>query len=68
MTTNNMLNTGTVPISVAEGGTGIATTTAYSVICAGTAATGAFQSLAALGAANTVLTSNGAGALPSFQA
>lgn len=58
--------TGTLP--VANGGTGIATTTAYSVICAGTTATGAFQSLAALGASGTVLTSNGAGALPSFQA
>lgn len=55
-------------LPVAGGGTGIATTTAYSVICAGTTATGAFQSLAALGAAATVLTSNGAGALPSFQA
>lgn len=53
---------------VAGGGTGIATATAYSVICAGTTATGAFQSLAALGATGTVLTSNGAGALPSFQA
>ena len=57
---------GTLP--VANGGTGIATTTAYSVICAGTTATGPFQSLAALGASGTVLTSNGAGALPSFQA
>ncbi len=32
-----------------------------------TTATGAFQSLAALGASGTILTSNGAGALPSFQ-
>lgn len=55
-------------LPVAGGGTGIATATAYSVICAGTTATGAFQSLAALGASGTVLTSNGAGALPSFQA
>lgn len=58
--------TGTLAVS--RGGTGIATTTAYSVICAGTTATGAFQSLAALGASGTVLTSNGAAALPSFQA
>lgn len=55
-------------LPVAGGGTGIATTTAYSVICAGTTATGPFQSLAALGASGTVLTSNGASALPSFQA
>lgn len=55
-------------LPVAGGGTGIATTTAYSVICAGTTATGAFQSLASVGGAGNVLTSNGAGALPSFQA
>ncbi len=56
-------------LPVAGGGTGLATmTTAYAVICAGTTATGALQPLAALGASGTVLTSNGAGALPSFQA
>jgi hypothetical protein len=55
-------------LAVGRGGTGINTTTSYSVICAGTTATGAFQSLAALGTAGWVLTSNGAGALPSFQA
>ena len=55
-------------LPVVGGGTGIATTTAYSVICAGTTATGPFQSLASVGTATHVLTSNGAGALPSFQA
>lgn len=55
-------------ITVNAGGTGIDTATAYSVICAGTTSTGAFQSLGALGASGTVLMSNGAGALPSFQA
>lgn len=54
-------------LPVAGGGTGIATATAYSVICAGTTATGAFQSLAALGSSGAKLTSNGAGALPSFK-
>lgn len=54
-------------LPVAGGGTGIATTTAYSVICAGTTATGAFQSLAALGGAGSRLTSAGAGALPTFK-
>lgn len=54
-------------VVVTYGGTGIATTTAYSVICAGTTATGAFQSLSALGTAAQVLTSNGAGALPTWQ-
>lgn len=53
---------------VAGGGTGITTATAYSVICAGTTATGAFQPLASLGTAGQVLTSNGAGALPTWQA
>lgn len=57
-------NTVTVP----QGGTGVATATAYSVVCAGTTSTGAFQPLAALGASGTVLTSNGPSALPSFQA
>ena len=55
------------PVTVAQGGTGVATTTAYSVLCAGTTATGAFQSLAALGNAGSRLTSAGAGALPSFK-
>lgn len=62
----NQLGVGVVGVS--GGGTGIATTTPYSVICAGTTATNPFQSLAALGAAGTVLTSAGAGALPSFLA
>jgi len=59
--------TGTLPVT--NGGTGVATlTTAYGVLCAGTTATGAVQPLGALGGAGTVLTSNGAAALPSFQA
>ena len=71
ITTVGTIGSGTwngATITVGYGGTGIATTTAYSVICAGTTATGNFQSLAALGASGAVLTSNGAGALPSFQA
>lgn len=55
--------TGTLP--VANGGTGIATTTAYGVICGGTAATNPFQNAGA-GAAGQVLVSNGAAALPSW--
>jgi len=57
--------TGTLP--VANGGTGIATTTAYSVVFSGTTATGPFQATAGPGTAAQVLTSNGAGALPTFQ-
>ena len=56
---------GTLP--VASGGTGIATATAYAVLCGGTTATGAYQSIASVGTADQVLTSNGAGALPTFQ-
>lgn len=56
------------PITVSKGGTGVQTlTTAYGVLCAGTTATGPVQTLGALGASGTVLTSNGAAALPSFQ-
>jgi hypothetical protein len=54
-------------LSVARGGTGNSTFTAYSVICAGTTATGAFQNVSGLGTANQVLVSNGAGTLPTWQ-
>jgi hypothetical protein len=58
------------PIPVVEGGTGLVTsTTAYAPICGGTTATGAFQAASTgLSTSGWVLTSNGAGALPSFQA
>ena len=58
----------TTAIPVTSGGTGIATTTAYSIVFSGTTATGAFQATAGPGTATHVLTSNGAGALPTFQA
>lgn len=54
-------------ITVAYGGSGRATATAYAVICGGTTATGAHQSIASVGSSGQVLTSNGAGALPTFQ-
>lgn len=57
---------GTLP--VANGGTGIATTTAYGLIAAGTTATGAFQQVSGTGTSGQILTSNGAGALPTWQA
>jgi hypothetical protein len=58
------------PIPVTEGGTGLVTsTTAYAPICGGTTATGAFQAASTgLSTSGYVLTSNGAAALPSFQA
>lgn len=52
---------------VAGGGTGNTTFTAYSVICAGTTATGIFQNVSGLGSSGQVLTSNGAAALPTWQ-
>jgi hypothetical protein len=58
--------TGTLP--VANGGTGRSTNTAYAVICGGTTAGGVEQSIASVGTAGQILTSNGAGALPTFQA
>jgi hypothetical protein len=55
-------------VSVAQGGTGLTTATAYGVVFAGTTSTGAFQASAGPGTATHVLTSNGPGALPTFQA
>jgi hypothetical protein len=55
-------------LPVAGGGTGRASHTAYAVICGGTTTTAAQQSIASVGTSGQVLTSNGAGALPTFQA
>jgi len=57
--------TGTLP--VANGGTGATSQTAYAVLAGGTTSTGAYQSVASVGTSGQVLTSNGAGALPTFQ-
>lgn len=75
LTTNGIVTTsssdGTLGVTstlpVANGGTGVSTTTAYGVLTGGTTATGAFQNAGA-GTSGQVLTSNGASALPSFQA
>jgi hypothetical protein len=58
----------TTGLDVANGGIGRASQTAYAVICGGTTTTAAQQSIASVGTAGQVLTSNGAGALPTFQA
>jgi hypothetical protein len=55
-------------LAVANGGTGVTSTTAYAVLCGGTTGTGALQSIAGVGTSGQVLTSNGAGALPTFAA
>jgi hypothetical protein len=61
------LAAGFTPVTVPLGGTGNTTFTAYSVICAGTTATGTFQNVVGVGTNGYVLTSNGAGALPTWQ-
>lgn len=57
----------TIPITVSNGGTGLTTTTAYGLIAAGTTATGNFQQVSGTGTSGQLLTSNGAGALPTWQ-
>jgi hypothetical protein len=52
---------------VAGGGTGATTFTAYSVITAGTVATGPFQNVSGNGTTGQTLVSNGPGALPTWQ-
>ena len=53
-------------IPVANGGTANTTFTAYTLLCAGTTPTGAFQNVASVGSANQLLTSQGASALPTW--
>jgi hypothetical protein len=54
-------------LGVAHGGTGDTSLTAYAVLTGGTTSTAAVQSVASVGTSGQVLTSNGAGALPTFQ-
>jgi len=58
---------GGTDVAVADGGTGRSSHTAYAVLCGGTTTTTAQQSIASVGSSGQVLTSNGAGALPTFQ-
>lgn len=53
-------------IAVGSGGTGDTSFTAYSVICGGTTSGGALQNVSGLGTSGQVLTSAGAGALPTW--
>ena len=59
------ISLGTVPVT--KGGTGVTSATAYALLAGGTTSTGSVQSLASVGTAGQLLTSNGAGALPTFQ-
>lgn len=54
-------------LDVANGGTGDATFTAFSVITGGTTATGPLQNVSGVGTSGQVLTSNGAAMLPTWQ-
>lgn len=54
-------------LPVVGGGTGLASATAYAVLCGGTTSTGAHQSIASVGTSGQILTSNGASNLPTFQ-
>jgi len=55
-------------LTVPVGGTGLTSTTAYAILAGGTTSTGALQQVSGVGTSGQVLTSNGAGALPSWQA
>lgn len=57
----------TLPIPVPSGGTGATSFTPYAVITGGVTSTSPLQSIASVGLAGQLLTSNGAGALPTFQ-
>jgi hypothetical protein len=62
------LSTGTTgTLSVANGGTGVTSVSAYTVVCGGTTSTDPLQTIPSIGIAGQVLTSNGPGILPSFQ-
>ncbi len=56
------------PVEVLYGGTGRDEAPAYAVVCGGIGLTTSHQSVSGLGTADYVLTSNGAGALPTWQA
>lgn len=64
MATNNATNTSN-PITVPQGGTGVASTTAYGVVCGGTTSTGNLQNAGA-GTSGQLLKSNGASSLPTW--
>ena len=64
-TSSTALTAGTLP--VAAGGTGVASTTPYGIIAGGTTSTGTLQQVSGLGSSGQILTSNGAGTLPTWQ-
>lgn len=63
---NYIYRAGGTDVPVTDGGLGVSSLTAYAPIFGGTTSTGAVQS-GTVGSTGQVLTSNGAGALPTFQ-
>lgn len=55
------------PVVVSNGGSGLTSTTPYAVVTGGTTGTGALQQVSGVGTTGQVLTSAGAGALPTWQ-
>lgn len=55
-------------LPVPHGGTGVAAVVAFAVLCGGLTGVGPLQPVSGLGTAGFVLTSNGPGALPTWQA
>lgn len=67
-TVTTQLNSGSTPISVPEGGTGIITTTPFAPIISGSTATGSLlQATTGLSSSSYYLTSTGSGSVPNFQ-
>lgn len=58
---------GGATVTVPQGGTGKTSFTAYGLVAAGTTSTGAMQQVSGTGTSGQVLTSAGAGALPTWQ-
>ncbi len=54
------------PYAVTDGGTGLPSTTAYAVLCAGTTATATMQFLSSVGTSGQALVSGGSASLPAF--
>lgn len=66
-TFRSLVNGDLPTVDVSHGGSGRTSATAYAVLCGGTTATGAHQSVASVGTTGQALLSNGAGNLPTFQ-
>lgn len=56
------------PLSLANGGTGASSFTAYAVICGGNPSSNPLTNVASVGTSGQVLTFNGSSSLPTFQA